>query len=145
MARTKQIKKPCDLCGREIVSSAMHQHLRKCRKDHETADQTQTTPPTEKSPNEQTMETARNEIILFTEPVKGTQTTANGEKKDEGGFSYLARTVADFIKEHPDEIMPIIATGAAIAFPQLAQQMNPSESQAVAVEDKRTWAEKGHW
>lgn len=143
MARTKQIKKPCELCGREFVSSAMHQHLKKCQRENgeQTAEPVKPVSSSTEPAKTET-KTERTEVIIFTEPKPEAQQTS---LKEESGLSRLFGSIADFIKDHPDELMPVIATGAALFFPQLMPGTEQQQTLTGPVEDKRTWAEKGHW
>jgi len=142
MARTKQIKKPCEICGREIVSSAMHMHLKKCKRENAAKPNELVKPAEhETSSKELATKTDRTEVILVTEPKAGTQKDSSNE---ESGISRFFGSLADFVKAHPEEIMPIVATAAAVIFPQGVPGQT-QEMQAAAVVDKRTWAEKGKW
>jgi hypothetical protein len=147
MARTKQIKKPCDLCGREFVASAMHQHRRKCARDNSAADlpgkpaEKPAETSAEKSPAQKPGEAQKTEIILFTEP----KPEAVKAQDHEGGISRFFGSLADFVKDHPDELMPIVATAAAMIFPGGLPGQAQTQPQLAAADDNRTWAEKGHW
>lgn len=139
MARTKQVKKPCELCGREIVSSAMHQHLKKCQREN--GQPAEPAPSSTESVKTDT-KTERTEVILVTEPKTEAQETSS---KEESGLSRFFGSLADFVKDHPDEMMPMLATAAAVLFPGQLQAMNAQQPQLAAAEDNRSWAEKGHW
>lgn len=150
MARTKLIKKPCELCGKEYASSAMHQHLKKCRREHGLPETAETQPseiepvmPVTEPVTEpaKPAETQPSEIIIYTEPKPDSLT-----KQAKSGFDKLCDSVSDFVVKHDEEILPVVTTLIGAVAPGaleniLGQQQVPQQQ----VNDARTWAEQGKW
>jgi len=124
----------------------MHMHQKKCRREHaKTPADPRPVVDQLAGPTELAAKTERTEIILFTEPKPGQP----AQTQKESGLSQFLGSLADFIKTHPDEMMPILTTGlaslTAAFFPNGLPGQQPAQPQTPEAEDKRSWAEKGRW